>query len=130
MTRTLHVTIDADPDRDDLEDALAAIEAGDPVDPRSATLSIEDLETFGRVFRPTNLEVLQAVLEHEPESIRALAEAVDRHHPDVLENVRELTDYGLLDLEREGRAKRPVVWYDSLAVDIPLGDRSPEVAPA
>ena len=64
MTRTLHVTI-APTDRSDLEDRLAAIDAGEDVDPGAPTLSIEDLETFGRVFRATNLELLAAIVDHE-----------------------------------------------------------------
>jgi len=79
-----------------------------------------DLETFGRVFRSTNLELLEAIVEHEPESIRELARLVDRNPPEVLENVNELADYGLIELEEDGRAKRPVVWYDEIDADIPL----------
>lgn len=119
MTRTLHVQIKP-ADRTDLEDRLAAIDAGDDVEPREPTLSIEDLETFGRVFRSTNLKLLKAIAEHDPGSIRELARLVDRNPPEVLENVHELADYGLIELEEEGRAKRPVVWYDEIDVDLPL----------
>lgn len=119
MTRTLHVRIEPT-NRSDLEDRLAAIDAGENVEPGEPTLSIEDLETFGRVFRATNLELLAAIVDHEPESIRGLARLVDRNPPDVLENVHELEDYGLLELEAEGSAKRPVVWYDEIDVDLPL----------
>ena len=80
----------------------------------------EDLETFGRVFRSTNLELLEAIVEHNPSSIRELARSVDRNPPEVLENVHELADYGLLELEADGQAKRPVVWYDEIDVDLPL----------
>lgn len=124
MTRTLHVTIQPVSDRADLEADLSAIDAGEAIDPQDPTLAIEDLETFGRIFRGTNLELLEAIVETEPASIRKLADAVDRHPPDVLANVRELEDYGLLELEQDGRAKRPTVWYDTIDVDIPLGDRS------
>ena len=119
MTRTLHVRIQSG-DRNGLEDRLAAIDAGETVEPGEPTLSIEDLETFGRIFRSTNLELLEAIVEHEPESIRELARLVDRNPPEVLENVNELTDYGLVELKEEGRAKRPVVWYDEIDVDLPL----------
>ena len=71
MTRTLHVRIES-PDRSDLEERLEAIDAGEDVDPGETTLSIENLETFGRVFRSTNLELVAAIVEHEPESIRKL----------------------------------------------------------
>lgn len=119
MTRTLHVQIKPT-DRSDLEDRLAAIDAGEDVEPGEPTLSIEDLETFGRVFRSTNLELLEAIVEHEPGSIRELARLVERNPPEVLENVNELADYGLVELEENGRAKRPVVWYDEIDVDLPL----------
>lgn len=119
MTRTLHVQVKP-ADRSGLEDRLEAIDAGDDVVPGDSTLSIEDLETFGRVFRSTNLELLEAIVEHEPESIRELSRFVDRNPPEVLENVNELSDYGLIELKEEGRAKRPVVWYDEIDVDLPL----------
>ncbi|MDL0125609.1 hypothetical protein PNP85_00475 [Halobacterium salinarum] len=119
MTQTLHVTI-GPTDRSALEDRLTAIDSGEDVDPSEPTLTIEDLETFGRIFRGTNLELLEAIVEHNPESIRELARLVDRHPPDVLENVNELADYGLLELKEVGQAKRPVVWYDEIDVDLPL----------
>jgi predicted transcriptional regulator len=130
MSRTLHVTIQPVSDRSDLEADLAAIDAGETIDPQDPTLAIEDLETFGRIFRGTTLELLEAIVATEPSSIRELADAVDRHPPDVLANVRELEDYGLLELEQVGRAKRPVIWYDHIDVDIPLGDRSVDPAHA
>ncbi|WP_123619283.1 hypothetical protein [Halorubrum sp. CSM-61] len=122
MTGTLHVQITS-ADRNDLEERLEAIDADEDVEPSQPTLSIDDLETFGRVFRSTNLELLEAIVEHEPESIRELARLVDRNPPEVLDNVNELADYGLVELEANGRAKRPVVWYDEIDVDIPLTDR-------
>ncbi|MDB9235478.1 hypothetical protein PN419_17025 [Halorubrum ezzemoulense] len=37
----------------------------------------------------------------------------------------ELADYhGLLKLEANGSAKRPVVWYDEIAADLPLSSAS------
>ncbi|MBS3761579.1 MAG: MarR family transcriptional regulator [Halodesulfurarchaeum sp.] len=122
MTRTLHITIGTRPDRSDLEETLGSIDAGEDVEPRPSRLTIESLATFGRIFRPTNLELLEAIVEHEPSSIRELARAVDRHPPEVTENVHELADHGLIELEDDGRAKRPTVWYDKIEFsgDVPL----------
>ena len=122
MTRTLHITIGTRPDRNGLEDTLEAIDAGEDVDPNPSRLSIESLATFGRIFRPTNLELLEAIVEHNPSSIRELARRVDRHPPEVTENVHELADYGLIELEDDGRAKRPTVWYDEFEFsgDVPV----------
>ncbi|WP_324761186.1 hypothetical protein [Haloarcula montana] len=123
MTRTLHITIGTRPDRTDLDDRLGALDAGEDVDSQPSRLSIESLATFGRIFRPTNLTLLEAIVEHEPESIRELARLVDRHPPEVTENVHELADYGLLELEDNGRAKRPVVWYDEFEFSGDVGLR-------
>jgi len=126
MPTTLKVRVEPSADNSDLAETFAALDAGEDVEPRDPVLSLESLTTFGRVFRPTNLELLEAIVDHEPGSIRELARVVDRHPPEVLENVDELADYGLLELEAEGSAKRPVVWYDEIDVDIPIGNRSPD----
>jgi predicted transcriptional regulator len=126
MTRRLHITIGTRPDRTDLDDRLGALDAGEDVDPQPSRLSIESLATFGRIFRPTNLTLLEAIVKHEPESIRELARLVDRHPPEVTKNVHELADYGLLELEDNGRAKRPVVWYDEFEFSGDVGLRGLE----
>lgn len=120
MTRTLHVRLGSS-DREELEETFAAIDAGEDVDSRPSTLTVDSMETLGRIFRPTNLSLLGAIVEHEPESLRELARLVDRHPPEVLDNVSELVDYGLVELQDNGRSRRPVVWYDELDVDVPLG---------
>lgn len=122
MTRTLHIHIGTTSERSDLEDRLGAIDADETVESRSSTLNIESLETFGRIFRPTNLTLLEAIAEHGPDSIRELARLVDRHPPEVTENVNELSDYGLIELVEDGRAKRPTIWYDEFEFsgDVPL----------
>ena len=79
----------------------------------------ENLEALGRVFRSTNLELLEAIVAHEPGSIHELARLVDRNPPEVLNNVNELADYGLLEFEENGSAKRSVVWYDEIDADSP-----------
>jgi predicted transcriptional regulator len=126
MTRTLHVTIGETPDRSDLEATLGAIDSGEEVEPQDPKLSIENLETFGRIFRPTNLELLEAIVEHDPESLRELARIVDRHPPEVHSNVHELVDYGLVQLEDAGQSKRPVVSYDEIEAEIPLASTKSE----
>ena len=132
MTRTLHVHFGTAPDHGDLEETLGAIDAGEDVEPHPSHLTVENLETFQRVFRPTNLELLHAIADHEPESIRELARAVDRHPPEVTDNINELADFGLVELKDEGRAKRPTLWYDEIEVegDISLRDTGADPAPA
>ena len=120
MTRALHVSIGSSIDHDDVRETLAALDRGDDVESAAPELHIGSLATFGRLFRTTNLELLRAIVAQEPESVRALARAVDRNPPEVLGNLDELEAHGLVEFEQDGRAKRPVVHYDSIDVDIPL----------
>lgn len=130
MTRTLHVTIEENADNSDLQETMATLAEGGNVEPEEPRLSFESLEAFGHVFRPTNLRLLQAIADHEPSSIRELARIVDRHPPDVTENVHELANCGLIELETNGRAKRPIVRYDDVDVDLPISAGDPDPARA
>jgi predicted transcriptional regulator len=122
MTRTLHIYIGTHPDRSDLQEDLVALDAGEDVDARPSQLSFDSLAAFNRVFRPTNLELLEALADNEPDSIRELARLVDRHPPEVTENVHELANHGLVELEDHGAARRPRLWYDEIEIrgDVPL----------
>ncbi|PSQ51657.1 hypothetical protein BRD20_10415 [Halobacteriales archaeon SW_8_65_20] len=120
MPGTLHIRVESTADFGDLGETLESLDRGEDVSPADPVCSIEDIDTLGRILRPINLRLLETIVEREPESIRALARAVDRHPPDVLDNVQELAEYGLVELEASGAAKRPVVWYDELDIDVPL----------
>lgn len=67
----------------EIEDTLVSIDDGKDVEEASTRLAIESLETFGEIFRPLNLELLDANVELNPESIRELAQVVDRYPPEA-----------------------------------------------
>lgn len=107
-----------------VEETLAALDAGEAVAPtEEIVLSVESLATLSRVLRETNLELLEAIVRHDPESMRETARLVGRSIPQVKDNLDELDSYGLIRLEQNGRAKRPVVPYDEIEIDarVPLG---------
>lgn len=122
--RTLHIRlIGADDDLAEDTDSIAArIDAGniDDLEPRDPVLRVESVATLGRILRPTNLELLEAIAAHEPESIRATARLVDRGPKEVLRNLDELEDYGLIAYAEHGRAKRPVIPYERLDIQLPF----------
>lgn len=118
---TFHIRVEKNSSySDQVFDTLAALDRGDDPEPSDPVLSVESMATLGELLRPTNLAVLEAVAQHEPESIRALARILDRAPGDVLANVNELEEVGLLRIEEHGQSKRPVVWYDELDIDIPM----------
>jgi len=122
--RTLHIRLaGADDERDSMDEFFTALESGENINPQSESdpvLRVESLATLSRVLRETNLKLLNAIAEHEPESVRALARAVDRGPKEVLENLEELQNYGLVAFEEDGRAKRPYLPYEEIDIDIQL----------
>jgi predicted transcriptional regulator len=83
-------------------------------------LSFEDPERIQRLLTPRRLELLRSVMENPPGSIRQLAERLERNVSDVHDDVTLLEEYGIMKLEQDGRAKRPVVPYDEIEIEVTL----------
>lgn len=106
---------------DALED-LRRLESDEAVE-EACVLSLPDEKALDRVFNAKNLELLRTTLNHEPESVRELARLVGRDVKNVSTAMNELAELGVVELEADGRAKRPVVWYDEIEVRYGLRDR-------
>lgn len=104
---------------DALTDAAAAIEEGNDVDD-TEVVSVPDLATMSRVLSETNLELIRAIAEHDPSSMRETSRLVERDIKNVSEDLHFLHELGIVEIETTGRAKRPVVPYDDIEVDIPV----------
>jgi predicted transcriptional regulator len=72
------------------------------------------------LLSPTNLSLLRAIREHEPESMRAAATLVDRDFKDVHRNLTELEALNVIEFEQEGRSKRPIVRFDEIDIAVSL----------
>lgn len=118
--RILHIRYRSGDD-DRLIEALDALDQGETPEPVFEVVyhNIEDLH---QVTRPTNLELLRTIVRQEPSSIRETARMVDRDVRQVHRNLTELEKLGLIDLDQDGRSKRPSTWYDAIEVDLPLGE--------
>lgn len=116
--RTLHVRF-REGDDETLTDALTALDRGETPAPHFEVV-YHDPADVHRVTRPKSLDLLRAIVQHEPASIRATARLVDRDVSQVHHDIQELEELHLIELVDEGAAKRPVVWYDAIDIDLPL----------
>lgn len=130
---TLHVTVESTADflaaaREDIQ----RIQSGEDIDDQHV-VSLPDVAALERLLNSKNVELLRAIAQAEPQSMRAAARAVDRDVKNVSTALNELAELGLVRFEQEGAAKRPVVWYDAIDVDLPIGGTSSStsnIAPA
>lgn len=127
-SRTLHVRLEsADEFFDRVQEMVEVLEAGEAADgTASLGLSLPDEQALARVFSVPNLELIRAIAEQNPGSMRELAELVDRDIKNVSRNLHELDQLGLVELVDDGRAKRPVVPYDEIEVRYPVRSRDPD----
>lgn len=115
---TLHIRF-REGDDERLEEALAALDDGETPEPHFEIV-FENPEDIHRVTRPKSLELLRAIVRHEPDSIRETARLVERDVSPVHRNLTELEELHLIELVESGPAKQPVVWYDAIDIDLPL----------
>jgi len=127
---TLKVTVG---ERDRLDQRtrrrIKAAQEGEALDDSQPVLNFGSYAELSRLLSQKNLELLDAVFEHEPESIREAADLVNRDYKQVHLNLSELEDIGVIEFEGggSGRAKKPVLAYDGLEIDIPFTDSDDSV---
>jgi predicted transcriptional regulator len=126
---TLEVRIGSTDENRRLREDLRAMEGGEDVEERHV-LVLDDEKELHRLVSPANLELLRTIREHRPESMRATAALVERDFKDVHRNLTELAALNVIDLESDGRSKRPVVRFDEIDVELSLGSESTGTAPA
>ncbi len=120
--RTLHVRVgDHDRTRRKAREQIAALDRGDPADDL-LVLDLADYDSLATLFRETNLDLLEALVQHRPESIRATAELVGRDYKEVHRNLSELETLGVVRFEDAGASKRPVVGFDAMQVSVSLAE--------
>lgn len=94
-------------------------------------LSFETTDQLAQVFTPRSIDLLQAIAQDEPASIREAARLVDRDIKQVSENLDRLAEYDVVTFAVEGRAKRPVVPFDEIDIRLPLRESvETDTAPA
>ncbi|WP_254525006.1 transcriptional regulator [Natrinema caseinilyticum] len=126
--RTMYIRFERGDEQATLE-TLRALDRGDEPEPHFEVV-YHDPDDLHRVVRPKNLELLRTIAQHDPESIRDTARLVDRDVKQVHGNLEELEALHLIEFERDGRSKRPTVWYDAIEVDLPLTDADPDAVRA
>ena len=114
---------------DELEERFATLDAGERPDPKYEVVLQREAD-INRLLSPNTLELLRTSARDHPESIRETARLVDRDIRQVHDTLTDLERMNLVHFEDEGRAKRPVVWYDEIDVELPITEENDSRAPA
>lgn len=122
---TLKVTVG---ERDRLDERtrrrIETAQRGEDLDDAQPMLNFGSYAELSRVLSQSNLELLEAIARHSPDSISEAADLVERDYKQVHRNLSELADAGVIEFEGggPGRPKKPVMAYDGLEIDLPFTD--------
>jgi len=76
------------------------------------------LEAFRKALTPKRLDLLHLIKTTRPASINQLAKLADRNIKNVAEDVKYLSQIGLIETETVGRGTAPRVRYDEIDLRI------------
>jgi len=108
---------------DEATDVVRRMEAGKKVRRQGEWLYFSDVREMGKVLTPKRLEILKAIRDRRPESVRALAALTGRNVKNVADDLALLASLGLVEMESHpgaGRKKAPRVPYQALHLEVHL----------
>jgi len=124
-TNTLKITFgQADKHRKEARERLRRAEAGDTEEAIQQDaifiLNFEDFVDVERLMRQSNLDLLEAIVDQQPENIRQTAEVVARDYREVHRNLKELEDLGVIEFEDNDGGKKPILRDGAETIDFSL----------
>ena len=122
---TLKITFKrADEHREAARERLRRAEAGETgsaiEQDERFILNFETYDALDRLMRTVNLELIEAIVDDQPVSIRDTATAVDRDYREVHRNLEELESLGVVEFEDDGQRKRPILRAGAEAIDFSI----------
>ena len=79
-------------------------------------VQVLSLEQFSDVITPKRQEIIDELREHEHESVRALARALDRDKGQVSRDLAVLSEHAIITYETDGRSKSPRLTQEHIGV--------------
>lgn len=115
--------------RQDALDRMDRWEAGEAV---PHVINFQNPSDLRALLTDRRVELLRDIMTERPDSIRQLADRVDRDVKTVHDDLQVLSEYDIVHFEQAGRAKRPFVPYDSIEVSLEISTPHPadDAAPA
>jgi len=80
----------------------------------------ESIKSLAQVLSHENQQLLQLIIDQEPDSIKQLAEAAGRKSNNVSRTLKTLKRYGIVDLIPHKRTVKPVVLITDFTVEFGL----------
>ena len=84
-------------------------------------VNFQDATRLQRLFTPRRLELVRSLMDAPAESMRALADRLDRDVRQVHDDLQILNEYRIVHFREEDGAKKPFVPYDTVRIEVEFG---------
>lgn len=81
-------------------------------------INFQDPAALRKLLTARRIELLGSIMDARPESIRALADRLDRGVKETADDVNLLAEYEIVYFEQDGRAKQPYVPYETVKIEV------------
>jgi len=83
-------------------------------------VNFQDASRLQRILTPRRLELVRSLMDEPAESMRNLADRLDRDVRQVHDDLQILTEYRIVHFREESGAKKPHVPYDTVKIEVEL----------
>lgn len=115
---TLRIT--SQPFEDHKESALDRAERWEQGEEVPHVVNFQDASRLQRILTPRRLDLVRSLMDAPAESIRDLADRLDRDIRQVHDDVQVLSEYHIVHFREEGGAKKPYVPYNTVKIEVEL----------
>jgi predicted transcriptional regulator len=81
-------------------------------------INFQDPGALRKLLTVRRIELLRNIMDAPPDSIRALADRLDRGVKETADDVNLLAEYEIVYFEQDGRAKQPYVPYETVKIEV------------
>ncbi|MFB6309374.1 MAG: transcriptional regulator [Haloarculaceae archaeon] len=89
-------------------------------------VNFQDASRLQRVLTPRRLELIRDLMDDPADSIRSLADRLDRDVRQVHDDLQLLSEYRIVHFREVDGAKQPFVPYETVTVEVELSKSSDE----
>ena len=102
------------------QDALDRLDRWEDGEEIPHVINFQNPSDLRALLTDRRVELLRSIMTERPDSIRQLAEGLDRDVKSIHDDLQVLGDYDIVHFEQAGRAKRPFVPYDTIEVSLEI----------
>lgn len=107
------------------QDALDRLDRWEDGEEIPHVINFQNPSDLRALLTDRRVELLRSIMIERPDSIRKLAERLDRDVKSIYDDLQVLADYDIVHFEQAGRAKRPFVPYDTIEVSLEISTPRP-----